>query len=195
MNACPLPRISLGRRLVAATIALVISGGVWLACLSFFFTHPASDFYRKSGLSPRARSLADHQLDLWATPALRERELQKTRASNAEWDFMGRSFFVWSLANMALTDPSTKSAHLEITDQIIDETTRLESEKGMYFFLMPYARLRPFVTQPARSLFLDGEFALMMAARCLVEPHPRYETLLIERVDNIVQRFECSSRL
>jgi len=51
------------------------------------------------------------------------------------------------------------------------------------------------VTQPARSLFLDGEVALMMAARCLVEPHPRYEMLLLERVDNIVQRFEGSSRL
>jgi hypothetical protein len=195
MNACAPPRSSLGKRLLSGFIALVISGCLWLACLSFFFTHRASEFYRASGLSPRARSLANHQMDLWATPALRERELQKMRASNAEWDFMGRSFFVWSLANMALTDPSSKTAHLEIIDQIIDETTRLESEKGMYFFLMPYARLRPFVKQPAHSLFLDGEIALMMAARCLVEPHPRYETLLQERVGNIVQRFEGSSRL
>jgi hypothetical protein len=33
------------------------------------------------------------------------------RASNAEWDFMGRSFLVWSLANMGLREADLSSRH------------------------------------------------------------------------------------
>ena len=48
------------------------------------------------------------------------------RASNAEWDFMGRSFLVWSLANMSLREPASKALYLQTVDQIIEETIRLE---------------------------------------------------------------------
>ena len=34
------------------------------------------------------------------------------RVSNAEWDFMGRSYLVWSLANMATLDRWRASAGL-----------------------------------------------------------------------------------
>ena len=44
----------------------------------------------------------------------------------------------------------------------------------MYHFLMPYARNRPFVMQPPRSLFLDGEIALMLASRRLVAEKEAY---------------------
>jgi len=84
------------------------------------------------------------------------------RASNAEWDFMGRSYLVWSLANMALRDPASKPLYLRTMDQVIDETLRLEKQEGMYFFLMAYARDRHYLVQPAHSLFLDGEIALML---------------------------------
>ena len=33
------------------------------------------------------------------------------RHSNAEWYFMGRTFFVWSLAEMSLRDPQAKAAY------------------------------------------------------------------------------------
>jgi len=49
-----------------------------------------------------------------------------------------------------------KPACLETMDRIIAETLQLEKEKGMTFFLMPYAKDRPYVAHPARSLFLDG---------------------------------------
>ena len=42
------------------------------------------------------------------------------RASNAEWDFMGRSFLVWSLANMSLREPQRRQTYLETIDRIID---------------------------------------------------------------------------
>src|SRR6266481_1949909 len=160
------------KRIGMGLVALLVAGCIWLPCLHFVFHKSPSDFYQAQGLSPQARQLAARHLDLWTEPQSRERELQKMRASNAEWDFMGRSFLVWSLANMGLREPAAKEAYLRVMDQIIDETLRLEQEHAMYFFLMPYAKERCYETQPPRSLFVDGEIALMLAARRMLEEKP-----------------------
>ncbi len=183
------------RRLLLGLAALLIAGAIWLPCLHFFFTRPAANFYQAQGISPRARELAAYHLRLWTDPQLRELELRKMRGSNAEWDFMGRSFLVWSLANMALREPSSQAAYLETIDQIIDETLRLEKQEGMYFFLMPYAKAAKYVAQPEHSLFLDGEIALMLGARRAVAEKAEYKRLLTERVDAITERFRRSPTL
>jgi hypothetical protein len=183
------------KRILAGLVALVIAALVWLPCLHFFFIRPVSEFRQEQGLSPEARQLAARHLQLWTEPALRETELQKMRVSNAEWDFMGRSYLVWSLANMALRDPASKPLYLRTMDQIIDETLRLEKQEGMYFFLMPYAKDGRYFMQPAHSLFLDGEIALMLASRRVVEEKPEYKPLLTERVNAMVERFQKSPRL
>src|SRR5882672_7762701 len=180
------------RRIPMGLVALLIAGCIWLLCLHFVFHKSASDFYQTQGLSPQARQLAARHLDLWTEPRSRERELQKMRASNAEWDFMGRSFLVWSLANMGLREPASKTAYLATMDQIIDETVRLEKQEGMYFFLMPYAKASHYVAQPPHSLFLDGEIAMMLASRRLLEEKPQYKPLLAERVNAIVERLQQS---
>src|SRR5262245_55004854 len=123
-------------------IALVLASVIWVPCLHFFFSQPATEFQSAQGLSPKAKQLAARHLQLWTEPALREQELRRMRASNAEWDFMGRTFLVWSLANMGLRDPASKELYLKTIDDIIDETLRLEKQEGMYFFLMPYAKGR-----------------------------------------------------
>ena len=117
------------------------------------------------------------------------------RASNAEWDFMGRSFLVWSLANMGLRQPESKAAYLQTMDQIIDETLRLEKEKGMYHFLMPYATAGKYMMKPERSLFLDGEIAMMLASRRMLEEKAEYKTLLTERVNIMTDEFSRSPHL
>ena len=66
------------------------------------------------------------------------------RASNAEWDFMGRTYLVLALCNMALTEPARQDRYLGVVDAIIDETLRLDESKGIYFFLMDYARAGAF---------------------------------------------------
>src|SRR6516162_6661846 len=91
--------------------ALALALAIWLPCLHLFFRKPLSDFYQENGISPKARLLAARQLQLWTDPALREVELKKMRRSNAEWDFMGRSFLVWSLANMGLREPHLKDEY------------------------------------------------------------------------------------
>jgi hypothetical protein len=176
-------------------LALAVAGCLWLPCLHLLFARRAADFRAPQGVSPQARQLAARHLQLWTDPASRAGELRKMRASNAEWDFMGRSFLVWSLANMGLREPAAKAQYLQTMDQIIDETLRLEKQEGIYFFLMPYARTGRFVEQPARSLFLDGEIALMLGARRILEEKPAYRTLLTERVDLIARRFQNRPQL
>src|SRR4026208_1202060 len=89
----------------AGLIATVLALAIWLPCLHLFFRKPVSDFYQETGISSKARALAARHLQLWTEPTLRQAELRKMRGSNAEWDFMGRSFLVWSLANMGLREP------------------------------------------------------------------------------------------
>ncbi|HEY1789802.1 MAG TPA: hypothetical protein VGJ73_16765 [Verrucomicrobiae bacterium] len=182
-------------RIFIGLAALAVAALIWLPCLHFIFTKPVSHFRQEQGLSPEARQLAARHLQLWIDPALRASELNKMRASNAEWDFMGRSYLVWSLANMALRDPASKPLYLRTMDQIIDETLRLEKQEGMYFFLMQYAKEGPYIMRPPHSLFLDGEIALMLASRRVVEEKPEYKPLLTERVNAIVARFQKSRQL
>ena len=165
--------------------ALAVAAAIWVPCLHFFFRKPLSDFYQEKGVSPKARQLAARHLQLWTEPSLRQAELKKMRGSNAEWDFMGRSFLVWSLVNIGLREPETKTEYLSIIDQIIQETVRIEQEEGMYKFLMPYAKDRPYVIKPARSLFIDGEIALMMGARRMLQEEPAYRQPMGERLKAI----------
>ena len=170
-----------------AAVALAAASAIWLPSVHLLYTGGAGPVLHPQALSPKARGLTRRQLHIWATPVA-DADAVSMRATNAEWDFMARSFAVWSLANAALRDPAIKPAALETMDRIIDDTLRLEAERGMYYFLMPYARSRPFVMQPARSLFLDGEIALMLAARRTVAERPEYRPLLTRRVNVMVER-------
>jgi hypothetical protein len=173
-------------------LALMLASALWLPCLHLFFRKPLSNFYQENAISLKARQLAARHLQLWTEPALREAELKKMRVSNAEWDFMGRSFLVWSLANMALREPQMKAQYLPVIDQIIQETIKIEKEDGIYAFLMPYAKARPFIVTPARSLFIDGEIALMMGARRMLEEEPAYKRPMTERLAIIEQRWRAN---
>ncbi len=180
-------------RLQSASLGLFafcLAAVIWLPCLHLFFRKPVSDFYRQNGISPRARELAARHLQLWTEPALRQAELRKMRTSNAEWDFMGRSFLVWSLVNMGMREPQMKEHYLPVIDQIIQETVKIEKEDGIYAFLMPYAKDRPYRIKPARSLFIDGEIALMMGARRMLQEQPAYKQPMTERLNAIEQRWQ-----
>lgn len=187
-------------RFVAA-LSLALAAGVWLPTVHFAFRPDAAeraalaDLGRAppegpAPLSPRARALLTRQLALWEDPASRDAALARMRASNAEWDFMGRTFLVLALANAALREPAEEGRYLAVVDRIVDETLALERERGMLHFLMPYATAKPFVTEPPRSVFVDGEIGLMIAARQLVAPRPELEAALEERVRRIQAQME-----
>ena len=175
-----------------ALAAFTLATAIWLPCLHLFFREPLSEFYQDKGVSPKARQLAARHLQLWTEPSLRQIELRKMRASNAEWDFMGRTFLVWSLVNMGLREPAMKAQYLPVIDQIIQETVKIETQDGIYAFLMPYAKARPYQVSPARSMFLDGEIALMMGARRMLQEEPAYKQPMTERLNVIEQRMRSN---
>jgi hypothetical protein len=180
------------RRALVAAVSLLVAAAIWLPSVHLFF-RPAHAEHAPSGpLSPRGDALLARQLALWEDPAERARVLERMRGSNAEWDFMGRTFLVLALGNMAERRPDERARYAAIVDRIIDETLALEKERGMFHFLMPYARRGPFVEQPPRSAFVDGEIALMLATRALIERHPADEAMLGERIAVLRERMSRS---
>jgi hypothetical protein len=171
-------------------VALALATAIWLPTVHLLFKPRPGDFFARDAIGPQVRAMAHRHLELWREPSKKEQELAKMRASNAEWDFMGRTFLVLSLANMALREPDLQGQYIEVIDTILDETLRLEREEGPFYFLMDYAQAGDFAIQPPRSLFIDGEIALMMGARQLLEVSPRYREPLRQRIEIILDMME-----
>jgi len=173
---CKNPRIASSRARLAATaaVALVISAFIWLPFLHLCFKPDVNDYRSREGIAPKAGAIAAQQFHLWDEQGMRNVEVARMRVSNAEWDFMGRTFHVLALANMALREPGQRKLYLGIMDRIIDDTLRLERENGIYYFLMDYARDGQFVSSRARSLFQDGEIAMMLGCRRLIDEKASY---------------------
>jgi hypothetical protein len=179
--------LPLRRRILLAVLSLAIATAVWLPSLHLAYAPPPAQV--------RAERLLTRQLELFRDGAAHKREAGRMRRSNPEWDFMGRSFLAYALAELAVRDPSARARHLEAMDAVIDDTLRLEREEGIYYFLMPYAQRRSFVMTPARSQFTDGELALMLAMRRLVAEKEAYKAPLAERIQAIVARMSASPTL
>ena len=182
--------IMMTNRSVAIIVSFALAMLIWLPCMHLLFQPDVDDYLSRDGVSLEAARLAARHTRVWANPAAGHQEIEAMRGSNAEWDFMGRTFFVLAMANMALREPAERSTYLARMDSIIEATIRVEREQGLYFFLMDYARDRPFVECPPRSLFIDGAIALMLGVRRIVAEKEGYRTLLRERVRVIVDRMQ-----
>jgi len=175
-----------GKRISLGIFCLAIAAVIWLPAMHFFFERGFGKYYCDDGVGIKVGQLAARHIALWTEPYIGQSEISKMRSSCAEWDLMTRTFFVLALANMSLREPENQNQYLKVVDQVIGQTIELEREKGIYYFLMDYAKNKSFINQPARSLFIDGEIALMLAARQMVEVREDYKLLLAERVDIIV---------
>ena len=167
---------STSRPRVFRTLAcLAIAGAVWLAALHRLF-RPGTD------VTAERTELCRFQAAVWNDPERLAREQAVMRRTNQEWDFMSRTYFALALANLALREPARRAEHLATMDRIIADTLEQERRHGTLFFLMDYARRGRFVHRNKRSVFEDGEIALMLAARRLVEEREDYREPLRERV-------------
>ena len=110
------------------------------------------------------------------------------RARNPEWDFMARTFTVLALVNDALVRPAHRRESLEVVDRILADTLAAERTHGPQHFLLAYGRARPFVDPSGRSVFVDGEIALMLAARLELGPHPEHRAELRRRATAIAEQ-------
>jgi hypothetical protein len=166
---------------------------IWIPTVHLFFRPALPEIMSENALAPKAAEMAQRHIRLWNEPVARKAELDRMRNSNAEWDFMGRTFLVMSLAEMSVRDPKLIPQHLPVIDTIIDETLRLETENGMHYFLMGYSKSRPYVAQPARSLFIDGEIAMMLAMRRIVEDRADYREAFATRVALVAGGLQTSA--
>jgi hypothetical protein len=116
----------------------------------------------------RAVRLLDEQIATWQDPERLAAMQAGLRAYNPEWDFMQRTFLVLALADAALADPARQNELLPVMDGIIDDTLARIEAQGTRWFLMAYVDRAPFQNAEGRSLFVDGEVALMLGARRLV---------------------------
>jgi len=173
------------RHVLLGGASLAIGAGAWLPSLHLLYrASPAT-------IAQRVEKLAARQLDLFHDMISHGREADRMRRTNPEWDLMGRTFLGYALAEQALRDPSARPGYLSAIDAILADTMAREREEGLYYFLMPYARRGAFVQQPARSLFLDGEIALLIALRRMVEERHDYRPLLAERVEAMMRRMSA----
>jgi hypothetical protein len=179
-------------RLSVGVLSLLIAAVIWLPMVHLFFRGDFDQYFSEEGIGRKTDILAQRQIRVWTDPETRDREIQKMRGTNAEWDFMARTYLCWSLANMALRNPDGQGTYLEVIDRILDETIRLEQEKGHLYFLMDYAQGQDFAVKPNRSLFVDGEIALIMAMRRMVEEKPEYAAPMRERIEVMLSRMEQS---
>lgn len=175
-------------------LSLAVAAAIWLPAMHLFY-RPNAATSPAAPLSSYTIALMRSQTDFWQNPDRRAREWGVMRATNPEWDFMGRSYVAWSMANIALCDPARKGECLRVMDQIIADTLWRERENGVYYFLMPYAHDKPFLQKTSGNQFLDGEIALMLGLRRLVEDRQDYKDLLAIRVKRITARMESSPTL
>lgn len=113
------------------------------------------------------------------------------RRLNPEWDLMSRTFGVLAFTNLALAEPARADEHLQVADALIHQTLR-DEQRGHLHFLLPYGRRAPFHDAAQRSLFVDGELALMFAARQTVRDSPALRTALRTRVDEVARQLEAA---
>lgn len=152
-------------------VALALGAALWLPQVHRFFTpSPAA----RASL---AEQVGEHQLrQLALEPGARE--LDALGATNPEWELLGRGFLALGLADLALASPELAARHVDALDRLVDETLEAERTGGPLRFLLPYARRGPL----ERSLFVDGQVALLLAARLHVAPRPELRARLEERV-------------
>ncbi|MFP2909385.1 hypothetical protein ACLESD_30960 [Pyxidicoccus sp. 3LFB2] len=165
-------------------LLLLLAIAVWLPTVHRLFRHDTPRELAPA-LASRLRALATRE----DSP---ERDL--LRRNNPEWDLMVRTFSVLAFANLALSEPDRKAEHLAVLDAVLDRTLR-DERGGMDTFLLPYVHHGSFQDASGRSLFVDGELALMLAARQLVEPRADLAPLLRARIDLLTRQLERAPML
>lgn len=161
------------RRHFLTALATVTTTAAWTGALS---TVLGPDGATLSGHpdAPRIRGLLERHLALWEGGD--RIAIDEMRATNPEWDFMGRSFLGLALLNAALRKPSEAPRFLAAVDRMLEDTLRTVESRGALHYLLGYARSAPFRNRLQRSLFVDGELLALLAARQHVAPDGRWLT-------------------
>ncbi|MEL6347003.1 MAG: hypothetical protein AAFV53_28070 [Myxococcota bacterium] len=137
-------------------------------------------------ITPDAEAMMRWHLSLWEDASRRGAAFTPMRSTNPEWDFMARTFVVLGLSNVALAQPDRAVELLPVIDTIIEDTIRYEASFGQASFLLSYAQARPWKDPSEKSLFIDGEIALMIGARRMVKDDGRWNDAHHPRIESAV---------
>ncbi len=152
-----MPTFRTASRLVSILLAAGIAGvGLWFA----------------AGPTATERADALRSSQVRAGSEDREHTVAALHAANPEFDLMWRLFMVLAACDHALAEPEEASRWLAIADELFMDTVAAADTRGQRHFLLSYADDRPWVRPEAGSLFVDGEIALMIAARRAVRDEP-----------------------
>ncbi|MCB9685142.1 MAG: hypothetical protein H6738_07030 [Alphaproteobacteria bacterium] len=173
---------SRGRTLMTAAGRIALLGAI--AAGGFALSRPDDEERAEQLLSEQVALLAD--ADAWRD------SVDELRGFNPEWDFMRRTFLALALADDALAHPERAEERLATIDRLLDELVSEEAAAGQARFLLPYVHARPFRDPAGRSLFVDGEIALVAAARRLVSEDEVAARIHRERVVEMEAMFERS---
>jgi hypothetical protein len=167
-----MPRVNWLRRLRSFTVALALFAallGAWLFGLRWLYRPSESSLRPADGsVSPLALPLLERQLTAWSTEAGRRAEIARMRATNPEWDLMARTYLVLALANASMRPRADRTRYLRTMDAVLDDTLGTVRARGQQHFLLPHARSSAWLHPSRRSVFVDGELALMLGARRMV---------------------------
>jgi hypothetical protein len=162
-------------------LTLTVATLVWLPMLQLLFEPSESE----------RESLATHELRVLADPGERNSSEGHMRQVNPEWDLMRRMYSVLSLSEMALSHADKRAAYISQLDTVLDSLLAQLRNDEPYVFLLSYAHGAPWKAN-GRSLFVDGEVALMLEARLLLGPRPDLEPMAAARVLAIEQSMRQS---
>lgn len=169
------------RDLLFGALALGATSATWTATLSTVLG-PRRGTVQGDPADPVIRGLLERQLALLDGTTGDEDAM---RATNPEWDFMGRAFLGLALCNLAIRAPAEAPRFLAALDGLIADTAVQTSAHGDRHWLLPYAGRAPFRNRSGASLFVDGELAALVAARRIVGGDDRFDPVLDERIARI----------
>jgi hypothetical protein len=172
----------------ARTVHGLLAATIWLFSVRFFLT---TDTELRGIALTNAQERALFRGDVAAERASMQR-------INPEWDFMGRTFAALAIVNQAMRDSRRAGAHRQALDEILHSTLAEEERQGDDHFLLEYGHHGAFRDPRAHSLFIDGELALMLAAREVAFGGPATDADaadLARRVERIALQMEAGPAL
>ncbi len=160
-------RSTLLRNAVVVVLSIGAAGVLWSFALAALLRRSPAE------REELRRGLLSRQVAPWQGAHAVPPDLVVLRENNPEWDFMSRTFLVLTLANLDVgADAQAHAQHLATVDAIVLDTLALEQRHGQPHFLMSYWQRAPFRDPSQRSLFVDGEIALMLAIRARMSGAP-----------------------
>jgi hypothetical protein len=156
---------------------ILVGLAIWIPSLRYFF--------EPKPRNQRVQALLNRKLVEINSPQLVP---SGDRMANPEYELLDRYFLVLSLVNQSLLekDEVVRKKYTQSVDTILNRMVSDQQKHGQSYFHLPYFHSKRFKDPHAQSLFLDGEFGMMLAARLFLGKNDFYH----QQLEHVVQKIE-----